>query len=82
MLPHPLNNCEIETSYQNKPKFNGFYSRNSLPKIKDGLYVINFDEFKSVGTHWMALYVNGDNGSAFNYVIYFDGFGVEHFSKD
>ena len=34
-----------------KPKFNGVYSRNNLPKIKDGAYVINLDEYKSIGTH-------------------------------
>ena len=56
--------------------FNGFYSRNSLPKIKDGAYVINLDEFKSIGTHWIALYVNSNN------VIYFDSFGVEHTRKE
>ena len=26
--------------YQNKPKFNGTYSKNNLPKIKDEAYVI------------------------------------------
>ena len=36
-------------------------------KIKDGV---------NLGTHWIALYVNGEN------VIYFDRFGVEHVSKD
>ena len=66
MSPHPLTNFEIQKYYQNKPKFNGIYSRNSLPKIKDGAYAINLDEFKLIGTHWMDLYVNGNN------VIYFD----------
>ena len=36
MLPHPLTNFEIQKYYQNKPKFNAVYSRNNLPKIKDG----------------------------------------------
>ena len=27
---------EIQKYYQNEPKFNGFCSRNNLPKIKDG----------------------------------------------
>ena len=31
--------------YQNKSKFNGFYSRNNLSKIIDGVNVINLDEF-------------------------------------
>ena len=44
MLPHPLINFEIQKYFQNKPKFNGVYSRNDLPKIKDGAYVINLDD--------------------------------------
>ena len=43
MLAHPLTNFKIQKYYQNEPKFNGSYSRNSLPKIKDGAYVINLD---------------------------------------
>ena len=27
----------------------------------DGAYVINLHEFKSIGTHWTALYVNDNN---------------------
>ena len=46
-------NFELQKYYQNEPKFNGVYSRNNLPKIKDGAYVINLDEYKSVGTHWI-----------------------------
>ena len=34
-----------------EPRFNGFYSRNNLRKIKDEAYTINLDEFKSIGTH-------------------------------
>ena len=64
MLTHTLTNFEIQKYYQNEPKSNGVYSRNNLPKIKDGVYVINPDAFKSIGTHWIALYVNGSNGSA------------------
>ena len=44
MLPHPLINFEIQKYFQNKPKFNGVCSRNDLPKIKDGAYVINLDD--------------------------------------
>ena len=54
MLPHPLINFEIQ-KYQNKSKLNGVYSRKKLPKIKDEPYVVNLDEYKSVGTHWIAL---------------------------
>ena len=72
MPRHPLTNFEIQKYYQDEPKFNVVYSRNSLRKTKDGTYIINFHEFKSIGTHWIALYVNGNN------VMYFDSFGVEH----
>ena len=58
MPPHPLTIFEIQKYYHSKPSSNGVYSRNNLPKIKDGAYVINLDEDKSVGTHWIALYVN------------------------
>ena len=56
--------------------FNGVYSRNNLPKIKHETYVINLVEYKSIGTHWIALCVNGNN------VIYFENFGVEYIQKE
>ena len=56
MPPHPLTNFEIQLFYQKEPKFYGVYSRNHLPQIKNEGYVINFDEYKSTGTHWIALY--------------------------
>ena len=61
MPPHPLTNFETQKYYQNESKFNGVYWRNNLPKINDGTYVINLHEFTSIGTHWIALYVNGNN---------------------
>ena len=56
---HPVTNLQIQ-KYLNEPKFNSVYSRNHLPKIKDGAYVINLDEYESIGTCWIALYVNGN----------------------
>ena len=51
MPPHLLTNFELEKYYENKPRFNGVYSRNNLPKkIKFGAYVINLDEYADVGT--------------------------------
>ena len=44
MPPHPLTNFEIQKYYQNESGFNGVYSRDNLPKIKDGAYAINLDE--------------------------------------
>ena len=82
MLPHPLTNNGIKMYYQNEPKFNGLYSRNNLPKIKDVSYVINLDNLKSIGTHWIALYVNGNYRRASYDVKYFDSCGVEHIPKE
>ena len=78
MPAHLLGNFEIQKYYQNEPKFNAVYSRNNLPNIKVeayGAYAINLDEFRSIGIHWIALYVNVNN------IIYFDSFGVEHIPK-
>ena len=76
MSPHPLTDFEIQKYYQNEPRFNGVYSRDNLPKIKDGAYVINLDEYSDIGTHWVALYVQNNN------VTYLDSFGVEYISKE
>ena len=55
--PHPLTNFEIQKYYKNEPRFNGIFSRNNLAqKIKHGAYIINFDEYANVGTHWIALF--------------------------
>ena len=71
----PFTNFEIQNYYQNKPRFNDVYSKNNFPKIKDGAYVINLNEIKSVGTHWTFLYVNCNNAT------YFDSFEVEHINR-
>ena len=76
MSPHPLTCFEIQKYYQNEPRFNGVYSRNNLPKIKDGAYVINLDEYSDIETHWISLYVHNNN------VTYFDSFGVERIPKE
>ena len=76
MPPYPLTNFEIQKYYQNEPRFNGVYSRDNLPKIKDGAYVINLDEYSDIGTHWVSLYVRNND------VTYFHSFGVEHIPKE
>ena len=75
-MPHPLTNLEIQKYYENEPRFNGVYSRDNLPKIKDGAYVINLDEYSDIGTHWVTLYINNNDAT------YFDSFGVEHIPKE
>ena len=88
-MPHPLTNFEIQEHYQSEPRFNGVFSRDNLPtnnnnsndnnnnnnNIKTGAYVVNLDEYRDIGTRWVALYVNNKT------IIYFDSFGVEHIQK-
>lgn len=40
--------------------------------MKDGAYVVNLDEYVSIGIHWIALYINS------NSITYFGSFCVEH----
>ena len=75
MPPRLLNNFEIQKYYQNEPRFNGLYSRDNFTVIKDGVYVINLDEYSDIGTHWVALYMQ-------NNVTYFDSVGVGHIPKE
>ena len=73
MPPHSLTNFEIQKYYENKPRFNGVYSRkNLLEKIKDRVYLIKLNESVDVGTHWIALLCNRSE------IVYFDSFGMEH----
>ena len=47
-----------------------------LKKIKDGVYIINLDEYANVGTHWIALFCKK------NEIIYFNSFGVEYIPNE
>ena len=76
MQPHPLTNFEIQKYYHNLRRFNVLYSRDNLPKIKHGAYVINLDEYSDVGTRWIALCILNND------FTYFDTFGVEHTPKE
>ena len=76
MPHHPLTNFEIQKYYKNEPRFNGVYSRDNLPWIKDRAYVINLDEYSDIVNHWVALYVNNND------VTFFNSFGVEHIPKE
>ena len=33
--------------------------------MRDGEYAVNLDEYKSIGTHWLALYANGYTATNF-----------------
>ena len=73
---HPLTNFEIIDYFEDVKSFNGVYSKNNLPKLKNGAYFINLDHSENTGTHWAVVFVMGDE------VIYFDSFGVEYIPKE
>ena len=73
---HCLTNFETQKYYQNEPRFNGVSFRDDLQKIKDGEYVVNFDGYSDIGTHWIAQYIQNND------VTYFDSFEVEHILKE
>ena len=45
-------------------------------KTKDGVHVINLDEYSDIGTHWVALYLRNND------ITHFDSFGVDHIPKE
>ena len=71
-----MTNFKIIDYFKGVKGFNGVFSRNNLPKLKKGAYVINVDHSKNTGTHWVVVYVKKDE------VIYFDSFRVEYIPKE
>ena len=67
---HPLNNIKITKYFYNDLRFDGVFSRNSSPRIKDRAYVINIHDKNSKGTDWVSLLINK------NITTYFDSFGI------
>ena len=60
------------SSFEHSARFNGVFSRENLPKMKDREYVINLDDKKSKGTSWFLLFIDKNKG------VYFDSFGIEY----
>ena len=44
----PLSNIEITNYFNYERRFNSTFSRDNLPKIKDGAYVLNLDDNQSI----------------------------------
>ena len=59
-----------------EPRFNEVFSRDNLPRIKDGVYVINLDDKQSKGTHWVSEFIDRNSS------VYFDSFGMEYISEE
>ena len=56
-------------------EFNGVYSKDNLPRTKDGAYVKNLDDKQSKGIHWISLAIER------NKHVYFESFGIKHCSS-
>ena len=69
-------NLPNNTNNNNNNNNNSNNNNNNNNNIKNGAYVINRDEYRNIGTHRVALYVNNKT------IIYFDSFGVEHIPKE
>ena len=69
MPPHPLTNFEMKKYYQNQPRFNGVYSRDNLTEIKDEADEIDLDEYSDIGTHWVALHLNNNDVTYFDFLV-------------
>ena len=47
-----------------------------LKKIKDGVYIINLDEYANVGTHYIALFCKK------NEIVYLDIFDFKYIPEE
>ena len=52
------------------------FSRNNLPRMKNGAYVINIDDKNSKETHWASFFI--DRKTA----IFIDFFGIEYIPQE
>ena len=67
-----MNSEQIERELKDyKPLFLGVYSSDRLPTHRRGLFISNTDPSHLPGTHWIAIYNDGQHGE------YFDSFGRE-----
>ena len=53
-----------------------FFSRHNLTRIKDGAHVINPNEKRSKGTHWVSLFIDK------NTAVYFNSFKIEYIPQE
>ena len=73
---NPLNNIKITNYLHYEPRLNGLFSRNNLPRIKDGAFVINLDDTDSKGKHWVSLLIDK------NTAVSFESFGIEYIALE
>ena len=70
-----MHNIEVTNDFDDEPRFNSVFSRNSLARIKDGAYAINVDDKNSKRKHWVSLFINK------NIAIYSDSLELNLYQK-
>ena len=66
----------ITKYFSYEPKFNGVFPKNTLSRIKYGVYVINLNDNGTNGTHYVSLFIER------NPAVYFDSFGIEYIPQE
>jgi len=61
-----MNTDEIRRTLRVLPQFDDVYSIDTLPPRPHGLLVGNLDPAHCPGTHWVAIYVDGNYGEHFD----------------
>lgn len=64
-----ISNYDIDYLLRNIDLYNGCYSNDNLPKLKNGFYVVNLQDEKDNGSHWVCFCKNDIKN------IYYDPFG-------
>ena len=67
---------EITKYFVSKPRLNDGFSRDDLPWIKNGVYIINLCDKQSKGMHWFSLFIDR------NTAVLFDSFAIEYIPED
>jgi len=65
----PLTNEDIQASCKKYKSFHGVYMRDTLPRKKIGVGIINLDSSSGKGTHWTLFMVKDHT------CYYFDSYG-------
>ena len=62
--------------FVNDCRFNGVFSRDNLPRIEDGAYMINLNDKQSKGTHWVSLFIDK------HMAVYLEFSGIEYIQRE
>ena len=68
MYKHQISTI-LSLDFKTKSQFRGVFAMDKLPTRKKGCYVINTDDHDEPGSHWVAVFDDGEN------VEYMDSYG-------